>query len=64
VDIRGGTLVTFKVDLGGKAIMPKQRSDAPGQLQAADSDEVAWAILDDVARAYEMISPGCVASLA
>ncbi len=31
---------------------------------AADSDEVAWAIRDDVARDSEMISPGCGASLA
>ena len=26
--------------------------------QAADSDEVAWAFRDDVARDYEMMSPG------
>jgi hypothetical protein len=31
---------------------------------AADSDEVARAIRDDVARDYEMISPGFGASLA
>ena len=31
---------------------------------AADSDEVAWAIRDDVARDYEMMSPGFGASLA
>ena len=31
---------------------------------AADSDEVAWAIRDDVARHYEMMSPGFGASLA
>jgi IS5 family transposase len=30
----------------------------------ADSDEVAWAFRDDVARDYEMISPGCGAPLA
>jgi hypothetical protein len=30
----------------------------------ADSDEVAWAFRDDVARAYEMMSPGRGASLA
>jgi hypothetical protein len=30
----------------------------------ADSDEVAWAIRDDVARDSEMMSPGCGASLA
>jgi hypothetical protein len=30
----------------------------------ADSDEVAWAIRDDVARDYEMMSPGFSASLA
>jgi hypothetical protein len=30
----------------------------------ADSDEVAWAIRDDLARGYEMMSPGFGASLA
>ena len=30
----------------------------------ADSDEVAWAFRDDVARDYEMMSPGFGASLA
>jgi hypothetical protein len=33
-------------------------------IKPADSDEVAWAIRDDVARGYEMISPGSGASLA
>jgi len=32
--------------------------------QIADSDEVAWAIRDDLARGYEMMSPGFGASLA
>jgi hypothetical protein len=33
-------------------------------LSAADSDEVARAFRDDVARDYEMMSPGFGASLA
>src|SRR6201987_5887769 len=39
-------------------------SNYTGELQASDSDEVARAFRDDVARDYEMMSPGFGASLA
>jgi hypothetical protein len=38
--------------------------DFARQYRAADSDEVARAFRDDVARDYEMMSPGFGASLA
>jgi hypothetical protein len=50
-------------DLGG----PDARAQAFVSITdevVADSDEVAWAIRDNVARDYEMMSPGFGASLA
>ena len=46
--------------LGSRTELENLSCDAKG----ADSDEVAWAILDDLARGYEMMSPGFGASLA
>ena len=44
--------------------MPGGSDQLVFSAQSADSDEVAWAFRDDVARDYEMISPGCGAPLA
>jgi hypothetical protein len=49
-----------KVDISGNL----QAAISAGRRMSADSDEVAWAFRDDVARAYEMMSPGRGASLA
>jgi hypothetical protein len=41
-----------------------QKKPRRSEARFADSDEVAWAIRDDLARDYEMMSPGFGASLA
>ena len=45
-------------------IIPDSRATSPGISNIGDSDEVARAFRVDVARDYEMMSPGFGASLA
>jgi hypothetical protein len=56
VDLRSSLFKAFKKCFDGNLV--------GSDFQVADSDEVAWAIRDDLARDSEMISPGCGASLA
>jgi hypothetical protein len=49
---------------GEACTLSDRRLGAQPRWSAADSDEVAWAFRDDVARDYEMISLGFGASLA
>jgi hypothetical protein len=49
---------------GDHALSAPAREQLTTLERDADSDEVAWAIRDDLARGYEMMSPGFGASLA
>jgi hypothetical protein len=69
VGIEDATMHTAMPSLIDFAKAPWNKGRLTGQKRPlkpkdADSDEVARAFRDDVARDYEMISPGCGAPLA